>query len=222
MLTRPGVKPFAILAGFLLSLACWGPGAARLPAQTAAQELDARNSQMIGQAPPAWSTEGWVNSKPLDVKQLRGKVVLLRFLDDNPRGATGLKELVRAYSARGLAVVGLFAPQPMPAETPLEHVRDLVSAQGFEFPVGLYSRWETLNRYWLPQADADRAAALFLIDRQGIIRYIQPDGQFEKNSRNRVLRREYEKLENAIEGLLKSEEGTSAVQRNGSTTFSNR
>ena len=163
---------------------------------------------MVGQAAPAWSTQGWVNSKPLDVKQLRGKVFLFRFLDDNPKGAAGLKELYRVYSGRGLAVVGMYTPQPMPAETTLEHVRDLVSAQGFEFPVGLDSRWETMNRYWLRQSDADLAAATFLIDRQGIIRYIQPDGQFEKNSRNRVLRKEYEKLENAIENLLQPEEGT--------------
>ena len=168
---------------------------------------------MIGQAAPPWNVEGWVNSQPLDVKQLRGKVVLLRFLDDNPRGAAGLKELYRAHGAQGLAVVGVYAPQPMPAETSLEHVRELASSQGFDFPVGLDSRWETLNRYWLQQANADLAAATFLIDRQGVIRYIQPDGYFEKNSRNRTLRKEYDKLENAIEILLKSEEGSAAKTR---------
>jgi peroxiredoxin len=164
--------------------------------------------QMIGQAAPAWITQGWVNSKPLEVKQLRGKVVLLRFLDDNPKGAATLKDLYRTYSGRGLAVVGMYTPQPMPAETGLDHVREMVSSQGFDFPVGLDSHWETFNRYWLQQPDADLAAATFLIDRQGVIRYIQPDGQFEKNSSNRAMRKEYEKVEKEIESLLKSEEGT--------------
>src|ERR1035441_4430911 len=101
----------------------------------------------------------------------------------------------------------MYTPQPMPAETTLEHVRDLVSAQGFEFPVGLDSRWETMNRYWLRQSDADLAGATFLIDRQGIIRYIQPDGESKNDAGNRALRKKYEKLANKIENLLQPEEG---------------
>jgi peroxiredoxin len=206
-------KRSIVAAAALLCLALSGPIALPLAAQSPLQDLDARNSSMIGQAAPSWTVEGWVNSQPLDVKQLRGKVVLLRFLDDNPRGAAGLKELYRAHSAQGLAVVGLYTPQPTPAETTLEHVRDFASAQGFDFPIGVDARWDTLNRYWLQQADAELAAATFVIDRQGVIRYIQPDGYFEKNSRNRTLRKEYEKLDTAIENLLKSEEGSAAKPR---------
>ena len=62
-----------------------------------------------------------------------------------------------------------------------------------------------MNRYWLDRADAEMAAVAFVIDRNGVIRYIQPDGQYEKNSPNRVRRREFEKLEKQIQNLLKEE-----------------
>ena len=197
-----------ILAGTILCLALGG--AVRLGAQEIGQEPEAASSSMIGQMAPAWSTQGWANSEPIELKQFRGKVVLLRFLNDSPSSAASLKELYRAYAARGLAVVGMYTPSPMPADTDLEHVRQLAASLGFEFPVGLDSRWETLNRYWLQRTDADVTSTTFLIDRNGIIRYIQPNGQYEKNSPNRTIRREYLRLEKEIETLLKPEESSAS------------
>ena len=170
------------------------------------EELDPYNlRQMIGQVAPAWSTQGWVNSKALDLKSLRGKVVLLRFINDHPAGASSLKELYGAYRDQGLVVVALYTPEPMPQETSLDYVETLATSMGFTFPVGLDSRWETVNRYWLLRADAGISGTTFVIDRKGIIRYIQPDGLYEKNSRRSAARKEYEKLENAIQTLLKPE-----------------
>ena len=160
-------------------------------------------SLQVGHVAPSWGQHGWVNSEPLDVDKLRGKVILLRFLHDSPSGAATLKEFYRAYRAQGLEVVGFYTPDPMPAATDLEHVRRLVASQGFSFPVGLDSRWETLNRYWLEQPDAEMTSTTFLIDRQGVIRYIQPNGQYEKSSTNRAARRGYETMQRVIEGLLK-------------------
>ena len=198
----------ALLVVGAFCLASFGSiGIAVLPVQAWAQELDPVNlQQMIGQSAPAWNAQGWVNSKPLDVKDLQGKVVLLRFINDNPTGASALNELYRTYRERGFEVVGLYAPQPMPEEISLDHVRQLAASLDFQFPVGLDSRWETLNRYWLQRADADFTGTTFLIDRKGVIRYIQADGLYEKNSPRSAMRREYAKLEGEIETLLKSGE----------------
>ncbi|MDP2735060.1 MAG: hypothetical protein Q8P12_02530, partial [bacterium] len=62
--------------------------------------------------------------------------------------------------------------------------------------------------YWLNRADAEMTAVTFLIDRKGMIRYVQPDGLYEKNSANRAVRKEFEKLEKQIQNLLKEEETT--------------
>lgn len=196
---RAGLRGVWVFA-FLLAAG----SAEQLVAQIRDEDIASSSSAIkVGQVAPAWSVRNWINSGPLDIAQLRGKVVLLRFFSDNPSSAATLNEFYRTYREGGLEVVGFYAPQPMPAETNLDDVRRLVAAAGFEFPVGVDARWETLNRYWLDQADVQMDAAAFVIDRKGVIRSIQPGGQYERNSPNRAARRAYESLQRQIEQLLK-------------------
>ena len=188
------------LAALLISSA-WPRNGLR--AQWTQAELSSGSKEMIGQVAPPWIHRGWINSPPLDLTQLKGKVILLRFFSDNPLGAAAVRELYRAYQAQGLTAVGIYVPEPMPTETDPETVRRLAAAVGFDFPVAMDSAWETVNRYWLNRADAEAAATTFLIDRRGIIRYIQPDGRYDKTSRDRNARREYERMEKQIQALLK-------------------
>jgi peroxiredoxin len=158
--------------------------------------------EMIGQPAPEWLHSGWVNSEPLELRDLRGKVVLIRFFNDNPVGAAAIRLLHATYREQGLAVVGFYVSSPMPAAADPAAVRNLAEAVGFDFPVGNDGRWQNVTRYWLSRADAESDAVTFLIDRKGIIRYIQPDGGYEKDSRNRKARGEFEKLEKEIQALL--------------------
>lgn len=166
----------------------------------------AGNGQIVGKTAPKWSVHGWVNGENVELTQFRGKVVLLRFLNDSPSGTAALLELQRTYGQRGMAVVGLYVPTPFPMEISLDTVKDLAGSYGLGFPVGLDSQWETLNRYWLDRPDADVSSSLFLIDQQGIVRYIQTDGLYDNRSSKGNLRREYMKLVKVIEDLLKSNE----------------
>jgi hypothetical protein len=156
-----------------------------------------------GRVAPSWNVRDWINSPPLDLTELLGKVVLLRFFSDNPSSAATLNDFYRSYRDQGLVIVGVYTPQPMPGETDLGMVRRLVVSVGFEFPVGVDPRWETLNRYWLTDADTDMGSASFLIDRKGVIRAVQGRGLYQKNSSNRNARRAYELLHRQIESLLK-------------------
>jgi hypothetical protein len=173
-----------------------------LRAQYSMADLASSADQMIGKPAPAWVHRGWVNSQPLDIGQLRGKVVLLRFFSDEAVGAPAVHHLYQTYHAQGLDAVAFYNPSPMPTETDAAYVRGLASSFGFDFPVGNDARWETVNRYWLNRADAQPAGMTFLIDRKGIIRYIQPDGRYEKNSKDRKARQEFDKLERQIQSLL--------------------
>ncbi|MBI1955693.1 MAG: redoxin domain-containing protein [Acidobacteria bacterium] len=193
---------------FLFCFALWLAVPGGQAAQESYGELASGSTELIGQMAPSWNLRGWVNSKPLDIGQLQGKVVLLRFFSDHPAGAASIKELDRTYRDKGLLVIGLYAPQPTPTQTSVEQVQRLASALGFTFPVGIDSGWETLNRYWLNRADAEMTATTFLIDRKGMIRYVQPDGQYEKNSSNRAARKEFEKLDKQVQSLLKEEDTT--------------
>ena len=188
------------LAGVLLAGNC----ASSLWAQFGDDSLVSdRTAIRVGAVAPSWIIRNWINSAPLDIGQLQGKVILVRFFSDNPLSAGALNEFFRTYRDQGLAVVGFYTPKPMPGETNVDEVRRLVAAMGFEFPVGVDARWETVNRYWLTEADADMGSAAFLIDRKGVIRFIQGRGLYEKDSPNRAVRREYEALQRVIEQLLK-------------------
>ena len=90
----------------------------------------------------------------------------------------------------------------MPSAADAAYIRNLAQAIGFNFPVADDSLWQNVNRYWLNRADAEPDTATFLIDRSGIIRYIQPDGRYEKDSRDRKARGEFEKMEKEIQALL--------------------
>lgn len=162
------------------------------------------DASMIGRMAPPWNARAWVNAGSLNIKQFRGKVVLLRFLNDSAASAATLNELYRRYRGRGMAVVGVYNPIPFPAGVKPDHVRELAATHGFQFPIAIDSRWEILNRYWPQGADAELTASTFLIDRKGIIRYIQLDGQYNKNSASRAARKEYSRLEKEIESLLKA------------------
>jgi alkyl hydroperoxide reductase subunit AhpC len=195
-----------ITAIFLLAIS-----AAPVRAQSGDDSFSAP-PQLIGQAAPPLKAKAWVNTDSLDLQQLRGRVVLLRFLNDSASSAAALNRLQETYERRGLSVVGVYAPTPFPTEVRQEHVRDLAAAQGFRFPIGLDPRWETLQGYWLDRADAELTAATFLIDRKGVIRFVQPDGFYDKESKNRGVRQEYAKLEKEIESLLKADSASRTVQ----------
>ena len=40
---------------------------------------DEGGQKLIGTKPPEWQVEGWLNSPPLKLEDLRGKVVLIRW-----------------------------------------------------------------------------------------------------------------------------------------------
>jgi peroxiredoxin len=145
----------------------------------------------------------WINTaEAMETSKLRGKVVMLRFLNDMPQGVAGVRELLKTHQPAGLAVVGIYGPTPTPTSVDAEMVKDLALALGFQFPIGIDSTWQTVNRYWMNQADVDAMSATFLIDRNGLVRYVQPDGRYDKNAKDRGTRRQYEQLEAAIKRLL--------------------
>src|SRR6187402_1815041 len=69
--------------------------------------------KLLGTQPAEWQLEDWLNSKPLKLEDLRGKVVLIRWwtAPDCPYcGATApaLNEFSKAYGDRGLQVIGIY------------------------------------------------------------------------------------------------------------------
>src|SRR5689334_15268027 len=69
--------------------------------------------KLIGKAPPEWQVTNWMNSSALQLKDLRGKVVLVRWwtAPDCPycrATAPALNEFYAQYHAKGLEVIGFY------------------------------------------------------------------------------------------------------------------
>lgn len=159
----------------------------------------AATDKRIGTQPPAWQVTNWINSASMDLKDLRGKVVLVRWwtAPDCPycrASAPALNEFFDAYHSRGLEVLGFYHHKSDKALDP-KLVRKYVKEYGFKFPVATDPEWRTLRRWWLDGDDQKWTSVSFLIDRGGVIRYIHPGGQYVKGDEDyAVLKQKIEQV----------------------------
>ena len=158
------------------------------------------NVGLIGVQPGDWQTRDWINSQPLTLNSLRGKVVLVRWWTSPgcpfcQASAPALNEFWERYRRRGLVVIGLYHHK---SSVPLTaaHVAEQAHKLGFTFPVATDPQWTTLRRWWLDQNDGGWTSVTMLLDRSGRIRHIHPGGAFVKGEPG------YADLEKKIEALL--------------------
>jgi cytochrome c biogenesis protein CcdA/thiol-disulfide isomerase/thioredoxin len=120
-------------------------------------------------APDFAGIAAWLNSPPLTMKGLRGKVVLVDFWTYSCinciRTLPYLTAWDRQYRDKGLVIVGVHSPE-FTFEKKLGNVRAAVSRFGIHYPVALDSNLSTWinfqNQYW---------PAHYLIDKQGRVVY---------------------------------------------------
>ena len=120
-------------------------------------------------APDFAGIEKWINSEPLKMEQLKGKVVLVDFWTytciNCIRTLPYLKEWDKKYRDDGLVIVGVHTPE-FEFEKKYENVANAVNDYSIKYPVAQdndYATWRAYqNRYWPHK---------FLIDIDGFIRY---------------------------------------------------
>ena len=120
-------------------------------------------------APEFAGIDTWINSKPLTMAELRGKVVLVEFWTYSCINCINVIPHVTAwhqrYKHQGLVVVGVHSPE-FGFEKITNNVKDAVARYGIPYPVAQdnrYATWKAYgNLYW---------PSLYLIDRDGRIVY---------------------------------------------------
>jgi thiol-disulfide isomerase/thioredoxin len=121
----------------------------------------------------------WLNSEPLTMKQLRGKVVLVDFWTyDCINCINTLSHVVKwhdKYKDKGLVVVGVHTPE-YAFERKTENVRAALKRFDIRYPVAQDNRYETWNaynnRYW---------PAFYLVNKKGQVVYTHfGEGQYEQ------------------------------------------
>ena len=156
--------------------------------------------KLIGTKASPWTVAHWINSAPLELENLRGKVVLVRWwtAPDCPyckATAPALNEFHEKYSEVGLQVIGFYHHK---SDAPLKVEEVIKSAKnfGFKFPVAVDLEWKTLHRWWLDRGNDHWTSVSFLIDRRGIIRHLHSGGEYVNGDKD------YAALKAKIEELL--------------------
>jgi thiol-disulfide isomerase/thioredoxin len=135
-----------------------------------------------GELPPLDGAIEWINSPPLNVSGLRGKVVLVDFWTYTcinwRRTLPYLRAWADKYRDRGLVVIGVHTPE-FSFEKKLDNVRRETAAFEIQYPVAVdssYAIWRAFrNQYW---------PALYVADAQGHIRHHQfGEGGYEQSER---------------------------------------
>lgn len=169
----------ALLLAAALGLAGCSGGPPRDPTVSAADPALAHD--LVGVVPSEWTTEHWLNSPPLTLDALRGRVLVVRWFMANEcplctATAPALNALYADYGPRGLVVVGMYHHHG-DRELEASELEAYVRRYGFRFPVAVDVNWSTLDRWWLRGHSRDFTSVTFLLDRQGRIRGVHPGGR---------------------------------------------
>ena len=121
------------------------------------------------QAPEVKGIKAWINSGPLTIEELRGKVVLVDFWTYSCvnciRTFPYLREWNAKYADDGLVIIGVHSPE-FEFEKDYSNVLRATQDNGITWPVAQDNDFETWqnysNRFW---------PAKYLIDKEGVIRY---------------------------------------------------
>ena len=143
-------------------------------------------------AAPDLSAGDWINSEPLNLKDLRGHVVLIEFWTFGCINCRNTLPFVKSwhdrYREKGLTVIGVHSPE-FDEERDVENLRRQVVSLGIRYPVVSDNDYQTWNAY-----KVEAWPTIFLLDKQGRIRWM------------RVGEGNYDEAERLIQKLLAEKE----------------
>ena len=126
------------------------------------------DDDFVGQKAPELKGDVWINTAPLKLESLKGKVVLIEFWAfDCPNCAEAMPhviELNKKYAKDGLVVIGVHTPR-IDKEKDVAKIREAVKAKGITYPVVVDNNYSIWSDY-----ACDAWPNLYLVDQDGVIR----------------------------------------------------
>jgi thiol-disulfide isomerase/thioredoxin len=131
---------------------------------------------------PELATGEWINSEPLQLKDLRGRVVLIEFWTFGCINCRNTLPFVERwhdrYREKGLTVIGVHSPE-FDEERNVEHLRRAVTSLGIRYPVVADNDYQTWKAY-----SVEAWPTVFLLDKQGRIRWTRVgEGNYDEAER---------------------------------------
>ena len=148
-------------------------------------------------AAPEISNGLWLNSEPLTLKSLHGRVVLIEFWTFacyNCRNTLpSLKKWDAQYRHQGLTIIGVHTPE-LDFERDIDQLRREVAALGVTYPVVTDQDYSTWKAYGV-----EAWPTLFVLDKQGRVRWTHVGEGF------------YDETERVIKELLAEKESAAGL-----------
>jgi thiol-disulfide isomerase/thioredoxin len=125
----------------------------------------------VGMKAPDITNQTWLNSAPLHLSDLKGKVVMVEFWTFGCYNCRNVEPYVKQwhqkYADQGLVIIGVHSPE-FSHEREVESVKRYIKEHDIRFAVPIdndFSTWNKYgNRYW---------PAMYLVDKQGTIRHVR-------------------------------------------------
>lgn len=124
----------------------------------------------------------WINSEPLKLQDLRGRVVLVEFWTFGCINCRNTLPFVKSwhdrYQDKGLTVIGVHSPE-FDEERKAENLRGEVSSLGIRYAVVTDNDYQTWNAYHV-----EAWPTSFLLDKHGRIRWMhEGEGGYDEAER---------------------------------------
>jgi len=141
----------------------------------------------------------WINSEPLTLKSLHGRVVLIEFWTFACYNCRNTLPTVKKWDAqyrdKGLTIIGVHTPES-DLESNLNDVRREVAELGIKYPVVTDNDYSTWKSY-----KVEAWPTLFLLDKQGRVRWTHVGEGY------------YDQTEEVIKKLLAEEMSRTEIER---------
>ena len=166
-----------------LTVATLGLLAILMPGTGAGQGKPSNGADLVGTKLPGWTAgPEWANSKPLRLRDLRGRVVMVRFWTDTcdycAASLPAMQKLADEFREQEVTFVGLYHSKPLGSERPWKTVVARANALGVKFPIAYDHSWKTLSVWWLDGRRRPATSASFVIARDGTVAHVHPGPVF--------------------------------------------
>ncbi len=178
--TRQNMLIGILIGIVVVAASAYASGLSKLLVRTFHSSIEYKGSESA--AAPELAPGHWINSEPLQLSELRGRVVLIDFWTFGCYNCRNTLPFLKNWNARyrqkGLTIIGVHSPE-FDEEKNVANLRRQISSLGLGYPIVTDNDFKTWNAY-----KVEAWPTVFLLDKQGRIRFTHVgEGAYDETER---------------------------------------